>query len=109
MKKTSLLLAGALSICGVAIAAPKTYNITLPATAKAGALELAKGDYKLKIDGGNAVFTDQAHKTFTAPIKTQNVNRKFIFTAVETAPEGSGERITAIDLAGSTTQVEFTK
>jgi len=109
MKRTSLLLAGALSICSLAIAGPKTYNINLPAGAKAGALELPKGEYRLKIDGAKAVFTDQAHKTFTAPIKTENSAHKFKFTAVETAPEGSGERITAIDLAGSTTQVEFTK
>ena len=104
-----LFLAGALSLCGLAFAGSKTYDITLPVAAKAGSLQLAAGDYRLKIEGTNAILTDSHRKSFTAPIKVENATHKFTFTAVETAPEGSAERITAIDLAGSTTQIEFTK
>lgn len=48
-------------------------------------------------------------KTFTTPVKVETAPRKFNYTAVETAPDGGGERITSIDLGGSATQIEFTK
>jgi len=109
-KTSSLLLVGALSLCGLAAAGTKSYNITLPMAAKAGDVTLAAGDYTLKIDGENAIFTEpRTHKTFSAPIKVENAPRKFNYTAVETSHDGSDERITAIELAGSTTQIEFTK
>ena len=110
MSKTSFLLVGVLSLCGIAAAGTKSYNISLAVAAKAGALQLAAGDYKLKIEGSNAIFMEpQTLKTFTAPIKLVPAARKFSYTAVETAEEGGSERITAIDLGGSATQVEFTK
>lgn len=103
------MLAGALSLCGLAIAGSKTYDITLPSAAKAGSVQLAAGDYKLKVDGATAIFTDpHTRKTVTAPVKMSNASRKFTYTAVETAPEEGAQRITAIDLGGSTMQVEFT-
>ncbi len=109
MSKTSFLLAGILSISGLALAGSKSYDISLPVAAKAGSLQLPAGDYKLKIDGANATFMEpQTRKTFTAPIKMIAAPRKFNYTAVETAPEAGSERITAIDLGGSTNQVEFT-
>jgi hypothetical protein len=110
MSKTTFLLVGALSLCSFAVAGTKSYSITLPVAAKAGSLSLAAGDYSLKIDGANAIFTEpRTHKTFSAPIKIETATRKFNYTAVETAPEGGEERITSIELAGSTTQIEFTK
>lgn len=109
MSKTSILLAGVLSLSGLAMAGSKSYDISLPVAAKAGTLQLAAGDYKLKIDGTTATFVEpQTRKTFTAPIKMVSAPHKFNYTAVETAPEAGAERITAIDLAGSTSQVEFT-
>jgi hypothetical protein len=109
MSKTSFLLVGVLSLSGLAVAGSKSYDISLPVAAKAGSLQLAAGDYKLKIDGTTATFTEpQTRKTFTAPIKMVSATHKFNFTAVETAPEAGTERITAIDLGGSSNQVEFT-
>lgn len=106
--KKSLLLIGALSFCGLAFAGSKTYDITLPSAAKAGTVQLAAGDYKLKVDGATATFTDpHTRKTFTAPVKMENASHKFTYTAVETAPEQGSQRITQIDLGGSTMQVEF--
>ena len=108
MNKTSLLLVGVLSLCGLAVAGSKSYDISLPKDAKAGELQLAAGDYKLKVDGTTATFVDsRTRKAFTAPIKMENASHKFTYTAVETAPDNGSERITAIDLGGSTMQVEF--
>jgi len=110
MSKTSLLLVGVLSICGLAVAGTKSYNITLPTAAKAGALQLAAGDYTLKIDGASATFMEpHTRKTFTTPVKVETAPRKFNYTAVETAPDSGGDRITSIELGGSATQIEFTK
>jgi hypothetical protein len=109
MSKTSFLLAGVLSLSGLAVAGSKSYDISLPVAAKAGALQLPAGDYKLKVDGTTATFTvTQTRKSFTAPIKMVSAPHKFNYTAVETAPEAGSERITAIDLAGTANQVEFT-
>ena len=108
MSKTSILLAGVLSLSGLAVAGSKSYDISLPVAAKAGAVQLAAGDYKLKIDGTTATFVEpQTRKTFTAPIKMVSAPHKFNYTAVETSPDAGAERITAIDLAGSTNKVEF--
>ena len=109
MSKTSILLAGVLSLSGLVMAGSKSYDISLPVAAKAGTLQLAAGEYELKIDGTTATFViPQTRKTFTAPIKMVSAPHKFNYTAVETSPEAGAERITAIDLAGSSSQVEFT-
>jgi hypothetical protein len=52
----SLLLIGTLALAGIASA--KTYDITLIAPAKAGALELAAGAYSVNVLGSIAVFTN---------------------------------------------------
>jgi len=110
MSKTSLLLIGALSVCGLAVAGSKSYTITLPVAARAGAVKLAAGDYTVKVDGATATFTDpHTHKSVSATIKLGTAAHKFTYTAVETSPDAGEERITAIDLAGSTTQLEFPK
>jgi hypothetical protein len=110
MRKTSFLLAGALSLCTLAVAGNKTYDISVAVKSKAGSLQLPAGNYKLKVVGSNAIFTDPgSRKTFTAPIKVETGNRKFNFTAVETSPEGAEERITGIELGGSNTTIEFDK
>lgn len=109
MSKTSFLLVGVLSLCSLAAAGSKSYDISLPVAAKAGSVQLPAGDYKVKIDGTNAIFmVPSTRQTFTAPIKVVQGTHKFNYTAVETAPEGGAERITAIDLGGTSNQVEFT-
>ncbi len=110
MSKTSLLLVGVLSICGFAVAGTKSYNITLPAAAKAGALQLRRGRLHVENRRHQRHFMEpHTRKTFTTPVKVETAPRKFNYTAVETAPDGGGERITSIDLGGSATQIEFTK
>ena len=108
MSKTSLLLIGTLALCGICVAGTKTYDITIFAAAKAGALELAPGKYKLKVEGGNAIFTEvESRQSFTAPIKIENGTRKYNYTGVDLAPEGKEQRIESIQLGGSTTQIDF--
>jgi hypothetical protein len=106
--KKSFILAGALSLSAICFAGSKSYDINLSAPAKAGNIVLAAGEYKLQVQGNNAVFTDaKTRKTFTAPIKIETSAKKHQYTAVDTAPDQGTEKITSIELGGSTTQIAF--
>jgi hypothetical protein len=105
--KKSLILAGALSLSAICFAGTKTYDISLSSPAKIGSTVLAAGEYKLQVQGANAIFTDARHKSFTAPVKVVNVAKKNPYTAVDTAPDQGAEKITSIELGGSTTQLTF--
>jgi hypothetical protein len=106
--KKSFILAGVLSLSAICFAGTKSYEINLSAPAKAGSVTLAKGTYKLSVQGTNAVFTDEkTHQTFTSPVKVETSTKKYQFTAVDTAPDQGTEKITSIELGGSTTQIAF--
>ncbi len=108
MTAKSLLIVGALSLASLGIASAKSYDIILSAPAKAGATELKPGEYKLKVDGSQAIFTDvESSKTYTAPIKIDNSGKKFSLTTVETTKQGDMDNIEAIDLGGSNTKIQF--
>ena len=62
MTGKSLLTLGALTLATVGLAAAKSYDIDLPTNAKAGAVELKPGEYKLKLEGSQAVLTDTRGK-----------------------------------------------
>jgi hypothetical protein len=108
MTAKSLLIVGALGLASLGIASAKSYDIILTAPAKAGNMELKPGEYKLKVEGSQAVFTDvETSKTFTAPVKIDNGGKKFNTTAVETTKGGDMDNIQAIDLGGSNTKLQF--
>jgi hypothetical protein len=106
MSGKSLLMVGALAVASLNIASAKSYEIVLNGPAKAGATELKAGEYKIKIEGSQAVFTDEeSAKSFTIPVQVENGGRKFRYTSVETTDQDGIERIHAIELGGSTTRV----
>jgi type 1 fimbria pilin len=108
MKKKLSLLAAVLALATVSFASAKTYNVSLTHPAIAGKQQLTPGDYRVKVDGGNAVFTDlKTSKSFTVPVKIETGDKKFRYTAVDSTAEGGTERINAIELGGSTTKLEF--
>ncbi len=106
MTGKTLLIVGAMTLSSLGIASAKSYDIILDHTAKAGATELKPGDYKLKVQGSQAVLTDtQNSKSFTVPIKVENSKRKFANTSVETNNQGGVASIQSIDLGGSHTRL----
>lgn len=110
MNIKSLLIVGALSLASIGIASAKSYDVVLSATSRAGNTELKAGEYKLKIDNGMATFTDQDEKSVSVPVTVVTQNKKFANTSIEsTANTGDMDTITAIDLGGSNTKVEFGK
>src|SRR5579872_7144073 len=106
MTTKSLLLIATLALAGIANA--KSYTITLFEPAKAGSVQLAAGDYSLKVQDSNAVFTNaQNGKTFTIVVKTETVDKKFDVTALVTDTKDGDSYITAVELGGSRTKVEL--
>ncbi len=105
MKKT--LLIGVFAIASLAFAGGKTYNVTLSKAAKVGSLQLLAGNYQLKVDGPNAVFTDAKRHTFSTAVKVENGAKKFEYTAVDSTETGATELVHSITLGGSATKIEF--
>jgi hypothetical protein len=106
MTGKSILTAGALMLSTLGIASAKSYDIVLVAPAMAGTNELKSGDYKVKIEGDQAVFTGaQNEKSFSVPVKVENTDKKFNYTSIESANQNGMDTIQAIDLGGSNTRV----
>lgn len=105
--RTNSLLIGALALASMAFAAGKTYEVTISKASKAGAVTLAPGTYKLKVDGTTAVFTDSKNKSFSTAVKVETAAKKYSNTSVDSSDGGATELIHSIRLAGSMTQVDF--
>jgi hypothetical protein len=106
MKK--LLVVGLLSLASLAIVSAKTYTITVSKPTKVGSAQLKAGQYKLKVDGSNAIFTDvNNEKTVTTPVKVEEGDKKVDSTRVQSTVDGDSDRIQEIDLEGSKTKLTF--
>ena len=110
MTNRLLLWGGALALSAAAFAGSKSYDLFLSSAAKAGTAQLAPGEYKLKLDGSNAVITGaQTGKSVTVPVKVENGNTKYDSTTLDSTRQGGANQITSIELGGSTTRLEFGK
>ncbi|HEX4137254.1 MAG TPA: hypothetical protein VHY84_21775 [Bryobacteraceae bacterium] len=108
MTAKSLLIVGALGLASLGIASAKSYDITLSSPTMAGNTQLKPGEYKVKLQGTQAVFTDvQTDKSWTVPAKVENNATRFGETRVESSTQGDMAHIHSIDLGGSNTKVEF--
>lgn len=106
MTTKSVLLIATLALAGIANA--KSYDITLPLPAKAGSVQLAAGEYSLKVQGISAIFTNvRTGKSFTTAVKAETAEKKFDVTAVFSDTKNGDSRITSVELGGSTTTLEF--
>ncbi len=108
MTTRSLLIAGVLTLSSLGIASAKSFDVFLATPAMAGSTELKAGEYKLKVEGTQAVFTEaQGSKSVTVPVKIENADHKFGQTSVETGNQNGMDNIQTIGLAGSNTKLEF--
>ena len=106
MKK--LFVVGLLSLASLAILSAKTYTITVSNPTKVRSVQLKAGQYKLKVEGSNAIFTDvNNQKSITTPVKVEEGDKKANSTRVQSTKDGDTERIQEIDLEGSTTKLSF--
>jgi hypothetical protein len=106
MTAKSLLLTATLALAGIANA--KSYDIILVKPTKAGSVQLARGEYSLKVQGGNAIFTNmETGKRFTTAVKVEDAGAKFDVTAVISDNKDGDSRITSVELGGSSTKLEM--
>ena len=107
MKKT-FVLGIALCLSTMMFAGTKSYQVVFTSTAKIGSVKLVPGEYTVKVDGANAIFTNnQSSKSVTAPVKIETGKRKFQVTAIDSTKEGDAENVKAIELGGTSTTLEF--
>jgi hypothetical protein len=105
MKKTWLL---ALLLAGFSVASAKTYSITIYDRCMAGKVQVQPGDYRMKLEGNTAVFTNQDNgKKFEANVSVQNVPRKFDQTAIDMTKVAGEEKIQEIHLGGTRMDIKF--
>jgi hypothetical protein len=106
MTTRSLILTATLALAGIASA--KSYSITLSAPTRAGSVKLAAGEYSMKIQDSNAIFTNlQNGKTFTIAVKTETADKKFDVTSLVTDTKDGDSYITSVQLGGSRTKIEL--
>jgi hypothetical protein len=106
MKK--FFLAGVLSLASLTIVSAKSYEIVLSAPTKAGNVQLKAGQYTLKVQGTNAIFTDvETAKSYTTPVKVENGTTKYDETKIQSSKQGDTDQIQEIDLGGSKTKLGF--
>ncbi|HUK15532.1 MAG TPA: hypothetical protein VLW65_03930 [Bryobacteraceae bacterium] len=107
MTKKSLLFAGALALSTISIASAKSYEILLPKTIQAGQMQLAAGQYRVKLEGANAIFTNvETNHSFVAPVNVENTQKHEV-TAVEVTNQGGSSHLTSIELGGSSETLQF--
>lgn len=105
MKKT--LIVPALLFVALCTASAKQYSISFVKPVQVGSVTLAAGEYKLKVDGANVVFTNSTRKTFTAPAKVEKIEKKAAYTAAETKDVNGTEKVDIIDLEGADFKLVF--
>jgi len=106
MKK--LVTIAVLTLSSLCVLSAKTYDLSLPNVTRAGNIQLKPGQYTLKVQGNNAVFTDiNSDQSFTTPVKVEAVDKKFTDTEVQSTRNGDADKIEEIDLGGSKTKLGF--
>jgi hypothetical protein len=106
MKK--FMVVAALALSSMTVVCAKSYDIILSGPTKAGNITLKAGQYRLKVDGSNAIFTDvNSSKSFTTPVKVETTEKKYEDTRVQSTKDGDTDKIQEIDLGGSKTKLGF--
>jgi len=107
--KKSFVLGVLLSLSSLAFAGQKSFTVVFDKAATVGSAKLAPGEYKVKVDGSNAVFTDSKYKSVSTAVKVENAEKKFRDTAVDSVTTGDAQTVTAISVGGTTTKLDFSK
>ena len=85
----------------------KTYTVHFSETVTAGSVDLKAGEYKLKVEGTQVVFTDQRGKQIEASATVESTDRKFDRTSITMSTADGTSRLVSIQLGGSNNSVKF--
>ncbi|MBV8841965.1 MAG: hypothetical protein JO307_04055 [Bryobacterales bacterium] len=81
MKLSQVTLAFATLALGIASAAT-TYKVNLPQSTWVGGTELKAGEYKVEVQGGQAIFKGEK-QTAQAPAVEEKNDKKYAYTTLE--------------------------
>src|SRR5262245_37535576 len=84
LMKKSFVLGVVLSLSTLCFAGQKSFTIILDKVTNVGTIKLTPGEYKVKVDGANAVFTNSNYKSVSTAVKVETADKKFKETAVDT-------------------------
>jgi hypothetical protein len=101
LKLFALFLSAALMLASAA-----TYNVTFFQPSVVAGKELKAGDYKVTMDGGNAIISMGKQKV-EAPAKIETADSKFSSTSVRYTTEDGKMKIQEIRLGGTNQKVVF--
>jgi hypothetical protein len=108
MTTKSLLIAATLTFSTMAFAGTKSYDFTIGAPTHVGTTELKPGEYRVKLDGTQAIIRDQqSGKSITVNVKVEHAGQKFDQTSVQSANKDGHDRVIEIDLGGSDTKLQL--
>lgn len=102
-----ILYTSALLLAALCTASAKDYSVTFSKPIHVGSVKLAAGEYKVKVNGSTAVFTNSSSKSVSAPTTVQKVEKKSSYTAAETKTVNGEESLSAIDLDGADFKLVF--
>lgn len=108
MKVKSLFASGVLLLSLAALGSAKSWDIVVDNNTKAGNVMLPAGQYSVKLNNNQAQFTSDSGKKFTVPVKVNtSATKKYDSTEVKTTKQGGTNVIEAIDLSGTTNEIQF--
>jgi hypothetical protein len=95
------------SLAAGSLPGSKQFTVSFSQAVQVGTVKLAPGDYKVKVVGDNAIFTDSKKKEFTAPVKIEKIAKKAPTTAVETKEINGVQKVDIIDVGGADFKLVF--
>jgi hypothetical protein len=108
--KKSFVLGVMLALSTLVFAGQKSFTVVFDKAATVGTVTLTPGEYKVKVDGTNAVFTNNSSfKSVSTAVKVETSEKKFKDTAVDSVSSASGQTVQSITIGGTTTKLEFGK
>jgi hypothetical protein len=103
-----LLSTGILGAADGGKAKSKSYSITVSNPIKVGSVTLKPGDYKVKLEGSEAVFLRVAsNETFKVPAKIESSTDKYPKTALIQNTEGGQSKLVGLGLKGTSDVMKF--
>jgi hypothetical protein len=107
-KLASFVLAAGLGLVALCSANAGTYEILLPQSIYAGTVLLAPGQYRVTVDGSNAIFQEvRSERSFHAAVRVEDAGVPYEITRIRTSKNAGVERMDAIEFEGTGTKIEF--
>jgi hypothetical protein len=108
MKVRAFLATSALFLSMAAIGSAKSWDIVIDSNTKAGNVVLPAGNYSVKVNNNQALFTSDSGKKYTVTVKVDNgAAKKYDTTELKTTKQGETSVIQAIDLSGTNEELQF--